>query len=155
MRREELAGIEADLAAELAALELLVAALERERTALASGIGEQVERIAADKEARAAEVATLGARRNERLAASGLAGGMQEFLGRIPENALPRHAWRRLLDKARQAKAMNEANGRLIAAHAGHVNGRLAALAGSAPGATYGPTGVSRLVGARRSLGAV
>ena len=77
----------------------------------------------------------------------------QTELERLPENAGPRRAWRRLLDKARQAKALNDANGRLIGAHAQHLNGRLAVLVGSAPAATYGPTGARRMPGARRSLG--
>jgi flagellar biosynthesis/type III secretory pathway chaperone len=155
MRPQGLAGLEAELADEQAELELLVAALERERAALAAGIGEQIERIAADKEGHAAAVAALGIRRNARLAASGFGSGMREFLALMAEDAAPRRAWRRLLDRARQAKAMNDANGRLIAAHARHLNGRLAALAGSAPAATYDPTGAPRLPGARRSLGAI
>jgi flagellar biosynthesis/type III secretory pathway chaperone len=154
MQPQDLTALETDLDAEYVELERLLAALERERAALAAGVGEPVERIAADKEACASAVAGLGARRDAWLAACGLRGGMREALERLPANARPRHAWRRLLDKARQAKVMNDANGRLIAAHAQHLNGRLAALLGSAPAATYGPKGMPRLPGAGRSLGA-
>jgi flagella synthesis protein FlgN len=155
MRQQELAAIAADLAAEQGALDQLVESLGRERAVLAAGVSDEVERIAAQKEARAAAVVAAGARREARLAAYGVRGGMRALLARVPEGSALAASWRRLLDAARKAKAANDVNGCLIAAHSRYLGARLAALALPDSAATYGPTGASRPPAGGRRLGTI
>jgi len=155
MRAEDLEALGADVAAEEQALERLLASLARERAALVAGAAQEIEAAAAAKEHCAAELAAAGARREARLARCGVRSGMREALARAAHEPTLAAAWQRLLQRAREAKAANEANGALLAVRSQIVGARLALLASFAPGTTYGPRGIARASAPGRSLGAI
>lgn len=131
------------LQAERAALQALLAVLQREQALLAEGEAEPVEEIAREKERAVHHAEALGAAR-ARLAAR-------------PDPAqgeAAAQAWRALLEEARRARTLNEANGRLIAMQSGFARARVASLACASAGAAYGPEGPIAPAGSTRVLGA-
>ncbi|MDW8468015.1 MAG: flagellar export chaperone FlgN [Burkholderiales bacterium] len=131
----------AALAAERAALAALVAVLEREQVLLVGADADAIGRIAEEKDLAVRRAEAAGAARARRAARPDPAQG--EAVGA---------AWRALLEEARRARALNDANGRLIALQAGFARARLASLAGAAEG--YGPQGAAAVSAPARTLGA-
>jgi flagellar biosynthesis/type III secretory pathway chaperone len=112
----------------IVAVDRLIDVLEHERAALGKGDAEAVERIAAEKERLVSVLSSIP-----------LSGALEEPLR----------------SKARQAKLLNESNGRVIALLGRHASARLAALLSSNPSSTYGPDGAARAGGVGRNLAAV
>ena len=117
-----------------AALERFVSLLEQEREALGRHDASRLAELAARKESLAAEL--------ERLS-----GGWRAL------GARARAPWAaKLAALARRARALNEGNGRLVAALERHARARLAAL-GALLAAGYGPDGAARPFLRARALG--
>ena len=68
--------------------------------------------------------------------------GMEACLAAAPSGAALQAKWRELLALAKEARALNETNGKLINVHWQHNQKALAALSSAADGAmVYGPDG--------------
>lgn len=68
--------------------------------------------------------------------------GMEAFLAASPAGVALQPRWRQLLALAKEARALNETNGKLINVHWQHNQKALAALTSAADGAmVYGPDG--------------
>lgn len=68
--------------------------------------------------------------------------GMEALLAASPQSAALEPQWRKLLALAKEARALNETNGKLINIHWQHNQQALAALMSAADGAmVYGPDG--------------
>lgn len=151
---EALGRIDASLGEELAELRRLLAVLERESVQLATGLDDGVEPLAAEKAELSDRLARLGAQRDALLRECGLHQGARELAARLPASSAAFRTLQRLRNAAREARARNEANGKLIGAHRNHLHARLAVLTATAATPTYGPGGNANLRAARRSLGA-
>ena len=144
------------LARELRALEAFVALLQREQTLLADGPSESVTALAAEKAKRAEELGAFAAARDAELTGMKLPAGRPGMDVWIvsPAGAANQRNWDQLLGLAAQARALNEANGQMIAVHLQHyqqgINILLAAVDRTA---TYGPDGQPRTGVGGRSLG--
>lgn len=147
-----LAGL---LSRELQILESLVVLLQREQDLLADGATELLTALSAEKSARSRELGQLAGARDGELARLGYPParpGMEAWIaapGRGSEKD-----WGRLLDLAGRARALNEANGRLIALHLQHNQQALNVLMAAVDQAgTYGPDGQHKAAAGGRSLG--
>lgn len=68
--------------------------------------------------------------------------GMEAYLAAAPDGDALRTQWQRLVAAAKEARALNETNGKLIAVHWQHNQQALAALMSAADNAVvYGPDG--------------
>lgn len=156
--RAERARFVADLHAEASAFGDFLGLLREEAMALETRDIDAVVQLSTAKTQRVAVLNALAARRVAFLAASGFAAdrdGMLRWLETDggPERSTLAAAWRALLDTAREAQTLNQANGLLIEARL-QTNQRLLAAMGSAPQPTlYGPDGQSRSGGPARTLG--
>ena len=147
-----LAGL---LARELQVLESFVVLLQREQELLASGATELLTALSAEKSGTTRELSNLAAARDGELARLGhLQGraGMDAWATGADSNG--RDNWLRLLDLAARARALNEANGKLIALQLQHNQQALNVLMAAVDQAvTYGPDGQQKPSGGGRSLG--
>jgi flagella synthesis protein FlgN len=87
----------------------------------------------------------IAERREHYLAAKGFApgrAGMEACLAAAPESGELQAKWRQLLKSAKEVRALNETNGKLISIHWQHNQQALKALMSAAEGAmVYGPDG--------------
>lgn len=143
------------LASELQVLESFVVLLEREQELLAGGATELLTALSAEKSGTARELSRLAAERDGELSRLGHApgrDGMEAWTGAAGSNS--RDNWLRLLDLAAQARALNEANGKLIGLQLQHNQQALNILMSAVDQAvTYGPDGQQKPGGGGRSLG--
>lgn len=144
------------LAQELAALRVFIDLLRNEQSLLTSATSEGLGSLATDKSKYALELGKLSAARDQALIKRNFPtgrAGMDAWV--ISNTGIPyQHDWDRLLGLAAEARALNEANGKLIALHLQHNQQALTALLAAADrAATYGPDGQARPSIGGRSLG--
>ncbi len=135
----------AGLCAERDEAAAFVVLLKAEQQALREGVAADVERLAPDKVRMADSLARYTTKRLDTLAALGYprsALGMHEWADAHATNVAGVAAWQLLQEYAAEARALNEANGKLIDLRLRHCRQALAALE-QACGATtvYGPQG--------------
>jgi len=144
------------LAQELGLLRSFVALLHREQALLAEGAVEQLGALAQEKSAIATELGVLASARERELAHRKLPSnrsGMDAWVD-SPAGTASRNDWQQLLELAAEARALNEASGRLIALQLQHNQQALNVLMAAVDKAvTYGPDGQPRTGGGGRSLG--
>lgn len=151
---DALATIDAALAEELAEVRRLTGVLEQERVRLAAGLDEDIAQLAQQKLALGDRLAALAGRREALLTSVGVSGGIRELQNELPARSAAEDTFRQLRSAAREAKALNDANGALIDVHRVRVHARLATLAPMLPSATYDRGGATARASARRSLDA-
>lgn len=143
------------LARELQVLESFVALLQREQELLAGGATELLTALSAEKSGTARELSRLATARDGELARLGHPtgrSGMDAWITGAGGNG--RDEWLRLLDLAARARALNEANGKLIGLQLQHNQQALKVLMAAVDQAvTYGPDGQQKPGGGGRSLG--
>ena len=135
------------LGVELTAYVELCDLLRAEQASLERGDVESLRQLTELKARQVERLATLAAARSALLRAAQLsndAKGMQAWLesyAGIQRQDLTR-IWQRLLDMARDARALNDLNGGLVSARLNHSQAALAALQGAGrPQLVYGPDG--------------
>ncbi|MDO8346541.1 MAG: flagellar protein FlgN [Rugosibacter sp.] len=154
-----MAQIDALLEQTVSNLECFIALIGAERQMLASGEIDQLVKLAGEKSALAARLATLDAQRDTALADSGLEtgqAGIEAWLAARPAAAaIPaRNIWQRLMTLAAEAKRENDINGNLISVRLQQNQQALSVLLGEAADATtYGPDGQQKNISGRRPLG--
>jgi flagella synthesis protein FlgN len=140
------------LAEETDTVRRFIAVLRQEQSLLADGQIDGLVAIAEEKSAFADRLGALARQRDAQVAAEG-GENMGAWLAK-PANQGQRDAWRQLLDLARQARSLNETNGKLIELRMQHNQQALAVLMAAADQAmTYGPDGQQRPAGGGRSFG--
>lgn len=144
------------LTQELGALRTFIDLLRREQSLLESAASEGLAALATEKSRIATELGKLAAARDEKLRGINLPSGRAGMDAWVI-SALGRpyqRTWDDLLQLTAEARALNEANGKLIALHLQHNQQALTALLAAADQtATYGPDGQSKPSGGGRSLG--
>ena len=156
--RAERARFIADLHAEASAFGDFLALLRDESRSLEARDIDAVVQIAAAKNQRVGVLNALAARRVAFLAAAGYDNdreAMDRWLDAEAgaERSAIGAAWRALLDSAREARAVNHANGLLIESRL-QTNQRLLDALGTPPQPVlYGPDGQSHTPGPARTLG--
>jgi flagella synthesis protein FlgN len=151
----KLVDIAGMLTQELVTLESFVALLRNEQTLLSSGANEGLTALADDKSRAAIELGRLANLRDQALARLNLPPGRagMDAWTLTDAGSASQRAWDRLLALAGEARALNEANGKLIALHLQHNRQALAVLMAAADQtATYGPDGQPRTGVGGRSL---
>lgn len=142
------------LEAEVAAVQGFVTLLEREQQMLVKGEVDDLIDLVAQKNAIAAELAGLAARRKQLLAADGLANdraGVVAWLEAQPPEERAGTVWSSLLTVAREARELNRANGELIQVRMQNNAQALEILLSSNTAAgLYGPDGQSTPASGRR-----
>jgi flagellar biosynthesis protein FlgN len=135
------------LGAELTAYVELCELLRAEQNSLERGDVDRLQQLTELKARQVERLATLGAARVAFLRAARLSTdtkGMEAWLeshAGTQRQDLTR-IWQRLLDTAREARALNDLNGGLVSARLGHSQAALAALQGAGrPQLVYGPDG--------------
>jgi flagellar biosynthesis protein FlgN len=149
----EVAGL---LSQELVALQSFIELLRREQELLASGATDGLTNLAAAKSAAALELGRLAAARDAELARCHLPTGRAGMDAWTLTNAgVPSQSnWDQLLRFAAEARALNEANGKMIALQLQHNQQALSVLMAAADQtSTYGPDGQPRAGTGGRSLG--
>jgi flagella synthesis protein FlgN len=151
-------GFAAALCAERDRAAAFVVLLKAEQQALRDGAAADVERLAPAKARMADELAAQGAKRLQLLAALGYAAcarGMQQWADAHADNAPAVAAWTLLQQHATEARALNDANGKLIDLRLRHCRQALAALQHACGLTTlYGPQGHASVMTASRRLSA-
>lgn len=128
---------------EISAVERFVALLQAEQSLLQSGDADPLLTLNEEKSTLIERLSALANDRNRQLAGAGLeadGAGLARWAAAHGGPAVELHD--RLLALAREAKALNELNGQLIALRLSHTQAALAALAGdSSRGTLYGRDG--------------
>lgn len=131
--------------------------LAREQRALAEQRIDAVSGLAAEKAARLAALNGFASRRATRMKAAGCAphaAGLRGWLNAREGAGEAARQWARVTDLARQARAQNDINGRLIAAGLQRTARQLAFLNKAASNQpVYAADGLARAPVLRRSLG--
>jgi flagellar biosynthesis protein FlgN len=141
---------------ELTALQAFIELLRDEQSQLASASSERLGPLATGKSRSALELGQLSAARDRELVRLNLPIGRagMDAWAISSEGAPYQQDWDRLLGLAGEARALNEANGKLIALHLQHNQQALSALLAAADQtATYGPDGQAKPGVGGRSLG--
>ncbi len=144
------------LSQELQSLQAFVGLLHKEQTLLVSGVSEGLTSLAAEKSRTAIALGRLSTARDQGLARIHLPTGRAGMDAWAISNAgvANQRDWDQLLALAAEAKALNEANGKLIALHLQHNQQALSVLLAAADQtATYGPDGQPKQGVGGRSLG--
>jgi len=135
----------AELCAERDAAAAFIVLLKAEQEALRDGAAADVERLAPDKVRMADALARYTSKRLEMLAAFGherSALGMHAWADAHANNIAGVAAWQVLQEHAAEARALNEANGKLIDLRLRHCRQALVALEQACGTTTvYGPQG--------------
>jgi flagella synthesis protein FlgN len=134
------------LAAETREVGAFIELLREEQKLLASsGNADALLPLAERKSEFAGRLRAIGEQRERYLAAHRCKPGregLEAHLAAAPEGKTLQPQWRQLLALAKEARALNETNGKLIAIHWQHNQKALAALMSAADGAmVYGPDG--------------
>jgi flagella synthesis protein FlgN len=149
----DIAGL---LSQELPALESFLEMLRKEQTLLSSGDSEALTALADEKIRKATELGRLSGLRDQELARFDLPPGRagMDAWTMTDAGAASQRNWDRLLSLACEARALNEANGKVIALNLQHNQQALSVLMAAADRtATYGPDGQARTGVGGRSLG--
>jgi flagella synthesis protein FlgN len=121
-----------------------IAVLQREQELLKKGDTDALLPLIETKTQLADRLATLARAREEHLVRQGFTNGragMEDWLQRNG-NTAQRQSWQTLLEQAREARDLNEINGRLIGLHMQHNQQAFTALMNATNRAmTYGPDG--------------
>lgn len=144
------------LTQELAALRSFIDLLRREQSLLESAASEGLGTLAAEKSRIALELGRMAAARDQELRGINFPAGRAGMDAWAISDAGISHQrdWDRLLQLTAEARALNEANGKLITLHLQHNQQALTALLAAADQtATYGPDGQSKPNVGGRSLG--
>lgn len=140
------------LASEVEAVKRLIDLLTQEQSALKAATPEALAEIGPQKTGLIEHLNLLESQRVTLIAASGKDArtAMEQWLGKRPADSAAKTQWQDLLELARQAKSLNELNGKLLNMHLQQTSQALAALSRqSAPG-LYGSDGqASALTGSR------
>lgn len=149
----EIAGL---LSQELETLGSFIELLRREQALLAAGTSEGLMDLAAEKSNTAVKLGRLAAARDHELARRHLPlgrAGMDAWT--LTDAGAPSQAkWDRLLSLAAEARALNEASGKVIALQLQHNQQALSVLMAAADQmSTYGPDGQPLAGTGGRSLG--
>lgn len=146
----------AELCAERDEAAAFVVLLKAEQQALRDGVPADVERLAPDKIRMADSLARYTAKRLETLAAFGYprtALGMHQWAEAHANNMAGVAGWQLLQQHAAEARALNEANGKLIDLRLRHCRQALAALERACGTTTvYGPQGHTITPAASRAV---
>jgi flagella synthesis protein FlgN len=149
----EIAGL---LSQELQTLQSFTELLRREQSLLAAGTTDGLTELANEKSTVAVELGRLAAARDMELASLRLPSGRagMDAWTLTDAGAPSQNNWDRLLLLAAEARALNEANGKVIALQLQHNQQALTVLLAAADRtATYGPDGQPRSGTGGRSLG--
>lgn len=142
------------VAAEIAVVQVFVALLEREQQMLIKGEVNELLELVGEKNALAAQLASLAAQRGTWLAAEGRTAdrsGVTAWLADHPDESDAGTAWTLLLSLATQARELNRVNGGLIQLRMHHNAQALELLlGGNGALALYGPDGQNAAPSARR-----
>ena len=147
------------LTEEVAAFDVLRGILLSEQDALLLNDVESVSRLAEHKAKlvdQLSEAAAERARSLRRLGHPDTAQGVRDWIAshRGPQAGRLSPLWQRLLDAARDARRMNESNGRIVLTRMQHNHGALTALHAAARRLSlYGPDGLNSLTPDQRELG--
>jgi flagella synthesis protein FlgN len=149
----------AALRAETIGYHALLEVLEAECRALCAADGDALQALTPAKLDHVAKLQSLAGARSDWLAASGCSdveSALDATFDRPPERQAARAEWDTLLVLARQARRLNDVNGRLVARQRQHFAAALAALlqaAGSPP--VYGADGRPQHGNVARTLAAI
>lgn len=150
----DLAGFAQTVDSEIVAAQAFVALLEREQQMLIKGEVDDLLDLVREKNSVATQLATLAAKRNRLLAASGHdsdRAGVAAWFAAHPDETGARNTWSSLLAVAGQARELNRVNGELIQERMQRNAQALEVLLGSHAAANlYGPDGQSAPPSARR-----
>lgn len=144
------------LTQELAALRAFVDLLRNEQSLLVSATSEGLGPLATEKSRSAIVLGQLAAARDRELVKLNFPTGRAGMDAWVISTAGVRYQqdWNDLLGMSAQARAINEANGKLISLHLQHNQQSLTALLAAADQtATYGPDGQAKPGVGGRSLG--
>ena len=139
------AKLKADLQAERATIEALVAILEQEREALVQGHTDRLTPVVTRKRELLLHTAHLGEQRNRMLEQSGMSAdrsGMERWLQVHDQNGIAQAEWRALITITKHAEELNRRNGIYIDASArANQQALQALLCACAAAGTYSSTG--------------
>lgn len=151
------AGIADLISSELDELRQFVDVLRREQTALAGGNTDSLMGLAEQKLRHADRIAQLHRDRDIMLRAAGLGAGRDGLQAIRESAALPRRVQNdlvTLIELAKEARHLNDTNGKLVSERMQHNQKALSALMSAAQQSTvYGPDGHAQLGSSGRTLG--
>jgi len=148
--------LSASLKDELAALRDFAVALQQEQQALVAG---EIDKLAPIVEEKARLAASLNrfAEQRQRLIGQGVPAdrsGLETWMAAQPLSPPDRSSWTKLLALTKEAQALNETNGKLIAMRMQHNQQALNVLLSAANQATlYGPDGQTKPAGGGHLFG--
>jgi flagella synthesis protein FlgN len=144
------------LSQELQAVRSFILLLRREQSLLAEGASEALTALAEEKFRAACQLSSLAESRETELTALKLPAGRagMDAWTTSADGTSSRDNWHQLLQLAVEARALNEANGKLIAIHLQHYQQGINVLTAALDqAATYGPDGQQRTGISGRSRG--
>jgi len=143
------------LEAEKLLIEKFISLLKEEQLTLVKGGRDELSPVTTAKTKLVEELAQLSDKRTELMVASGISLIPQELTEWIAQqNEQCRALWATCLDLAKQAKSLNNTNGRLIAERLSNNQAAIQTLMAEAnQPATYGRDGQTRTLGHGRTLG--
>lgn len=150
-------GIAELISAELGALRQFVDVLGREQAALTGGHTDSLMALAEEKLRHADRIAQLHRDRDVMLRAAGLGDGREGILALRNAAGMPPRTQSELatlVELAKEARQLNDTNGKLVNERMQHNQKALNALMSAAQQSTiYGPDGHAQLGGSGRTLG--
>lgn len=150
-------GIAELISAELGILREFVEVLRREQAALTDGATDSLMDLAEEKIRHAEHIANLHRDRDALLRSAGLKGGREGIQALGDAGSLPVSAQNELvtlLELAKEARSLNELNGKLVNDRLQHNQKALNALTSAAQQSTiYGPDGHTQIGAGGRTLG--
>lgn len=151
---DQIAAFQQIMLAEAETVRRFVALLALEQASLGSGNTDELPAFAEQKVDLAAQLNAFAAQRNSALAAQGFGAdrsGVEAWCAQHPDQEITAGAWSSILAQAREARELNQLNGKLIQLRMQYNAKALEALRGG-NGALdlYGPDGQSKPPGHRR-----
>jgi flagellar biosynthesis protein FlgN len=146
------------LSQEVEAVRSFILLLRREQSLLAEGASETLTALAEEKSRGAGQLTSLAEAREAQLAALKLPAGRagMDAWTTSADGTSSRDNWNQLLQLAVEARALNEANGKLIGVHLQHCQQGINVLTAALDqAATYGPDGQQRTGISGRSRGSI
>lgn len=150
-------GIAELISAELGVLRQFVDVLQREQAALTGGHTDSLMALATEKVRHAEQLATLNKSRDAKLQSAGLGSGREGIQAWRDEGSIPlvvQNNLATLIELAKEARRLNELNGKLVADRLQHNQQALNVLLSAAKQSTiYGPDGHTQVAPSGRTLG--